>query len=78
MRRRVPRLVTAALVPLAGWLVVRPLLTPVSLPVLSVSLGFALAGFVVTAELIPSLAPEFVRARLSGRDLLKPASKDAM
>ena len=72
--RRVPLVLVAGLVPVAGWLIAQPFLAKIELPVLSVSAGFAIFAFIWTAHLIPLLGPVFVRANLKGRDLLKPGS----
>ena len=51
---------------------IRPLLDPLPpLPAFHAALGFAIFAFVITVYLVPALGPTFVKARLSGRDLLK-------
>lgn len=60
------------LVPVAAWFVVRPLLDPVPpLPALYTSVGFSILAFLSTLYLVPALGPTFVKANLSGKDLLK-------
>ncbi|KAK7056696.1 tunicamycin resistance protein [Paramarasmius palmivorus] len=57
---------------IAGWFIVRSFLDPVpSLPALYTAIGFSIIAFVATIYLIPALGPTFIKARLSGRDLLK-------
>jgi UDP-N-acetylglucosamine--dolichyl-phosphate N-acetylglucosaminephosphotransferase len=61
-----------ALVPVASWFVIRPLLDPApSLPGLYASFGFSIFALLVTLYLVPALGPSFVRANLKGKDLLK-------
>ncbi|KAJ3935107.1 MAG: UDP-N-acetylglucosamine-dolichyl [Lentinula lateritia] len=61
-----------ALVPIASWFIVRPFLDPIpSLPALYTSIGFSIFTFMATLYLVPTLGPTFVKAHLSGRDLLK-------
>ena len=51
---------------------IRPLLDPLPpLPAFHAALGFAIFAFVITVYLVPALGPTFVKARLSGKDLLK-------
>jgi UDP-N-acetylglucosamine--dolichyl-phosphate N-acetylglucosaminephosphotransferase len=61
-----------ALVPVASWFVIRPLLDPApSLPGLYASFGFSIFALLATLYLVPALGPSFVRANLKGKDLLK-------
>ncbi|OCH94889.1 N-acetylglucosaminephosphotransferase [Obba rivulosa] len=69
--RPVPPVLLFSLLPVAAWLLIRPLLDPVPLPALYASLGLSLFALVGTLFLIPALGPTFVRADLKGRDLLK-------
>ncbi|KAI0081567.1 N-acetylglucosaminephosphotransferase [Panus rudis PR-1116 ss-1] len=71
--RPLPRALLFTLLPIGSWLLVRPLLDPFPpLPALHAALGFSIFAFLATIYLVPSLGPTFVRARLFGRDLLKP------
>ncbi|KAJ3819503.1 UDP-N-acetylglucosamine-dolichyl [Lentinula raphanica] len=64
--------VLLGLAPVASWFIVRPFLDPVpSLPGLFISIGFSLFAFMATLYLVPALGPTFIKAHLSGRDLLK-------
>ncbi|KAF8349304.1 N-acetylglucosaminephosphotransferase [Amanita rubescens] len=70
--RPLPSALLFGLVPVAAWLVVRPLLDPIpALPALYTSLGFSLFAFLATLYLVPALGPTFVNANLKGKDLLK-------
>lgn len=70
--RPLPRVLLLGLVPVAAWFVVRPLLEPLpSIPALYSSIGFSIFAFLATIYLVPALGPTFIKARLSGRDLLK-------
>ncbi|KAF8964190.1 N-acetylglucosaminephosphotransferase [Flammula alnicola] len=61
-----------SLVPIASWFVIRPLLEPLpSIPALYSSIGFSIFAFLATIYLVPALGPTFVKAGLSGKDLLK-------
>ncbi|KAJ3738429.1 UDP-N-acetylglucosamine-dolichyl [Lentinula detonsa] len=60
------------LAPVASWFIVRPFLDPIpSLSGLYTSIGFSLFAFIATLYLVPALGPTFIKAHLSGRDLLK-------
>ncbi|KIK69617.1 hypothetical protein GYMLUDRAFT_33998 [Collybiopsis luxurians FD-317 M1] len=70
--RPLPRVLVLGLVPVASWFIIRPFLEPIpSLPGLYVSIGFSIFALMATLYLVPALGPTFVKARLSGRDLLK-------
>ncbi|KAF9481207.1 N-acetylglucosaminephosphotransferase [Pholiota conissans] len=70
--RPLPSLLLFSLVPVASWFIVRPLLDPMpSIPALYSSIGFSIFAFLATIYLVPALGPTFVKARLSGKDLLK-------
>ncbi|KAH9480501.1 UDP-N-acetylglucosamine--dolichyl-phosphate N-acetylglucosaminephosphotransferase [Psilocybe cubensis] len=70
--RPLSRLLLFSLVPVASWFILRPLLEPLpSIPALYSSIGFSLFAFLATIYLVPALGPTFIKARLSGRDLLK-------
>ncbi|KDR82702.1 hypothetical protein GALMADRAFT_238197 [Galerina marginata CBS 339.88] len=70
--RPLPRVLLFGLVPIASWFIVRPLLEPMpSIPALYSSIGFSVFAFLATIYLVPALGPTFVKAKLSGRDLLK-------
>lgn len=70
--RPLPSTLLFGLVPVAAWLVVRPLIDPIpALPALHTSLGFSLFAFLATLYLVPALGPTFVNANLRGKDLLK-------
>lgn len=61
-----------SLVPVGAWLLVRPLLDPLPpLPAFHAALGFSIFAFLSTVYLVPALGETFIKARLSGRDLLK-------
>jgi hypothetical protein len=61
-----------AVVPVALWFIVRPLLNPIPpLPGLYASVGFSIFAFLATLYLVPALGPSFIRAHLFGKDLLK-------
>ena len=70
--RSLPSLLLLSLVPIASWFIVRPLLDPMpSIPALYSSIGFSIFAFLATIYLVPALGPTFVKASLSGKDLLK-------
>ena len=70
--RPLPKLLVFGLLPVALWLLLRPLLDPPPpLPALHASVGFAVLAFLGALYLVPSLGPTFVSANLKGRDLLK-------
>ncbi|KAK0221968.1 UDP-N-acetylglucosamine-dolichyl [Armillaria fumosa] len=70
--RPLPSILLLALLPVAAWFVVRPLLDPVpSLPALYTCFGFSIFAFLATLYLVPALGPTFVKANLKGKDLLK-------
>lgn len=70
--RPLPSTLLLSLIPIAAWLLVRPLLDPLPpLPAFHASLGFAIVAFLATIYLVPAIGPTFVKARLSGKDLLK-------
>jgi UDP-N-acetylglucosamine--dolichyl-phosphate N-acetylglucosaminephosphotransferase len=70
--RPLPPVLLLSLVPVALWFVGRPLLDPAPpLPALHASLGFSIFAFVAALYLVPALGPILIKARLSGRDLLK-------
>ncbi len=70
--RPLPSVLLLSLIPVGAWLLIRPLLDPLPpLPAFHAALGFAIFAFVTTIYLVPALGPTFVKARLSGRDLLK-------
>lgn len=70
--RPLPSILLFALVPVAFWLILRPLLDPVPpLPALYASLGFSIFAFLGALYIVPVLGQAFVRANLKGRDLLK-------
>ncbi|KAK2465208.1 hypothetical protein APHAL10511_002562 [Amanita phalloides] len=70
--RRLSNVVFVGLLPVAAWLILRPLLDPIPpLPALYTSLGFSLFAFLATLYLVPALGPTFVNANLKGKDLLK-------
>lgn len=70
--RPLPSLLLFSLVPVASWFIIRPLLDPMpSIPALYSSIGFSIFAFLATIYLVPALGPTFVKARLSGKDLLK-------
>ncbi|KAF8895427.1 N-acetylglucosaminephosphotransferase [Infundibulicybe gibba] len=71
--RPLPTVFLASLVPVATWLIIRPLLDPAPpLPALYTNLGLSLFAFLTTLYLVPALGPTFIQANLKGRDLLKP------
>ncbi|KAH9947993.1 N-acetylglucosaminephosphotransferase [Amylocystis lapponica] len=70
--RPLSSVLTVSLVPVAAWLLIRPLLDPVPpVPALHASLGLSIFALLGTLYLVPALGPTFVQANLSGRDLLK-------
>ena len=70
--RPLPSVLLFAFVPVAAWLLLRPLLDPLPpLPALHASLGLSIFALLGTLYLVPALGPTFVRANLKGRDLLK-------
>ncbi|KAK0449220.1 N-acetylglucosaminephosphotransferase [Armillaria borealis] len=70
--RPLPSILLLALLPVAAWFVVRPLLDPVPpLPALYTCFGFSIFAFLATLYLVPALGPTFVKANLKGKDLLK-------
>ncbi|CCL98417.1 uncharacterized protein FIBRA_00414 [Fibroporia radiculosa] len=70
--RPLPRALFFSLIPVALWLLFRPLLDPVPpLPALHASLGFSIFALLGTLYLVPALGSTFVCAGLKGRDLLK-------
>ncbi|KAI0693959.1 N-acetylglucosaminephosphotransferase [Cytidiella melzeri] len=70
--RPFPSVLILSLIPIGAWLLVRPLLDPLPpLPAFHAALGFSIFAFLSTIYLVPALGPTFVKARLSGRDLLK-------
>jgi len=70
--RPLPRLLLFSLVPIASWFILRPLLEPLpALPALYSSIGFSIFAFLATIFLVPALGHTFIKAGLSGRDLLK-------
>ncbi|THV05221.1 hypothetical protein K435DRAFT_826437 [Dendrothele bispora CBS 962.96] len=71
--RRLSSTLLLGLVPVAAaWFIVRPLIDPVPpLPALYTSIGFSIFALIATLYLVPALGPTFIKARLSGRDLLK-------
>lgn len=70
--RPLPAILLVGLLPVAIWLIIRPLLDPIpALPALHTSLGFSLLAFLATIYLVPALGPTFVNANLKGKDLLK-------
>ena len=70
--RPLPRVLVLGLLPVALWLLLRPLLDPPPpLPALHASVGFAILALLGALYLVPSLGPTFVHANLKGRDLLK-------
>ena len=74
--RTLSPLLLAALLPISGWLIVRPLITPLPLAALSASLGFSILAFLTSLFLIPALGPAFVKVGLKGKDLLKNSKDD--
>ena len=71
-QRPLPTVLLVSFVPVGAWLLVRPLLDPLPpLPAFHAALGFSVFAFLSTIYLVPALGPTFVKARLSGRDLLK-------
>lgn len=70
--RPLPKVLLGSLVPIAVWFVIRPLLDPVPpLPALYTSVGFSIFALLATLYLVPALGPTFIKASLSGKDLLK-------
>ncbi|KAG5648306.1 hypothetical protein DXG03_004878 [Asterophora parasitica] len=77
--RPLPRVLLLGLLPVAAWFVLRPLLDPVpSLPALYTSVGFSILAFLATIYLVPALGPSFVKAGLTGGDLLKPPESQGL
>ncbi|KAF8526101.1 N-acetylglucosaminephosphotransferase [Gautieria morchelliformis] len=74
--RSLSPLLLAALLPVSGWLIVRPLITPLPLAALSASLGFSVLAFLSSLFLVPALGPAFLSVGLKGRDLLKKSRED--
>ncbi|KIJ26672.1 hypothetical protein M422DRAFT_191892 [Sphaerobolus stellatus SS14] len=74
--RPLPVIPLLALTPVAGWLILRPLVTSVPLAALGASLGFSLLAFISSIYLVPALGPSFIKAGLKGRDLLKASNAD--
>ncbi|KAI6044703.1 glycosyl transferase family 4-domain-containing protein [Pisolithus marmoratus] len=71
-QRPLPNVLLVSLIPVAFWFVIRPLLDPPPpLPALLTSVGFSILAFLATLYLVPALGPSFVKANLTGRDLLK-------
>lgn len=70
--RKVPSSFLFFLLPVALWLLVRPLLDPLPpLPALHASLGFAIIAFLLVVYIVPVVGKNFVLAGLYGKDLLK-------
>ncbi|KIP04666.1 hypothetical protein PHLGIDRAFT_109251 [Phlebiopsis gigantea 11061_1 CR5-6] len=70
--RPLPSIILLSLVPVGAWLLIRPLLDPLPpVPAFLASVGFSIFAFLFTIYLVPALGPAFIKARLSGRDLLK-------
>lgn len=70
--RPLPPVLLFSLVPVASWLLVRPLIDPFpSIPALYASIGFSILAFLATIYLVPALGPVFIKAKLGGVDLLK-------
>ena len=70
--RPLPSVPLLSLLPVAAWLLMRPLLDPLPpLPAFHASLGFSIFAFLGTVYLVPALSETFIKARLFGRDLLK-------
>lgn len=70
--RTPPNILFFSLLPVAAWLVLRPLLDPAPpLPALHASLGFSVLALLGALYLVPALGNTFVHANLKGRDLLK-------
>lgn len=70
--RPLPSVLLLSLLPIAVWLIFRPLLSPAPpLPALHSSLGFSIIAFVAALYLVPALGGIMVKANLKGRDLLK-------
>ncbi|KZT42663.1 UDP-N-acetylglucosamine-dolichyl [Sistotremastrum suecicum HHB10207 ss-3] len=75
--RKVPQVLLLSLLPISLWLIVRALITPaLPLPALVSSLGVSILAGIVVTYVIPPLGPNFVRAGLKGRDLLKPKNEE--
>lgn len=71
-QRQLPPVLLFSLVPIGTWFIVRPLLDPLPpLPAFHAAVGFSIFAFLSTIYLVPALGPTFIKARLSGRDLLK-------
>lgn len=71
-QRQLPPVLLFSLVPIGAWFIVRPLLDPLPpLPAFHAAVGFSIFAFLSTIYLVPALGPTFLKARLSGRDLLK-------
>ncbi|EIN12901.1 N-acetylglucosaminephosphotransferase [Punctularia strigosozonata HHB-11173 SS5] len=70
--RPLPSVILLSLVPVGAWFIVRPLLSPAPpLPALHACVGFSIFAFLASLYLVPALGPILIKARLSGRDLLK-------
>ena len=70
--RPLPSVLLFSLVPIGAWLLIRPLLDPLPpIPAFLAAAGFSIFAFLSIIYLVPVLGPAFVKARLSGRDLLK-------
>jgi UDP-N-acetylglucosamine--dolichyl-phosphate N-acetylglucosaminephosphotransferase len=74
--RSLSPLLLAALLPVSGWLIVRPLSTPLPFAALSASLGFSVLAFLSSLFLVPALGPAFLNVGLKGKDLLKKSRED--
>lgn len=74
--RPIPLLPVLALVPLAGILIFRPLLVPLSMGTLQASFGFAIMAFIATLVIIPAVGNKFIKVGIKGRDLLKVGGGD--
>ena len=70
--RRFSSVLLYGLIPVGAWFLIRPLLNPLPpLPAFHAAVGFAIFAFLFTIHLVPALSEKFIKARLSGRDLLK-------
>ncbi|GJJ13324.1 hypothetical protein Clacol_007576 [Clathrus columnatus] len=76
--RPTPSLLILALIPVAGTLIIRPLLTPLSMGTLHASFGFAILAFVAAIVIIPAVGDDFIKVGLKGRDLLKLRGGDIL